>query len=105
MYNHNKAQQSKNRVHISWDILYLTLLFIMHSHQKIIFIGLCNSLFVVSPKEIALFNYVLNQVSITFIRELTVLYNRISLFMCEQVMFTNNLSLSNDSKNGSSNYD
>ena len=26
MYNHNKAQQSKNRVHISWDILYLPLL-------------------------------------------------------------------------------
>ena len=24
MYNHNKAQQSKNRVHISWDILYDT---------------------------------------------------------------------------------
>ena len=23
MYNHNKALQSKNRVHISWDILYL----------------------------------------------------------------------------------
>ena len=23
MYNHNKAQQSKNRVHISWDKLYL----------------------------------------------------------------------------------
>ena len=22
MYNHNKAQQSQNRVHISWDILY-----------------------------------------------------------------------------------
>ena len=22
MYNHNKAQQRKNRVHISWDILY-----------------------------------------------------------------------------------
>ena len=22
MYNHNKAQQSKNRVHISWEILY-----------------------------------------------------------------------------------
>ena len=22
MFNHNKAQQSKNRVHISWDILY-----------------------------------------------------------------------------------
>ena len=22
MYNHNKAQQSKNRVHICWDILY-----------------------------------------------------------------------------------
>ena len=25
MYNHNKAQQSKNRVHISWDILYSSL--------------------------------------------------------------------------------
>ena len=25
MYNHNKAQQSKNRVHISWDILYVSL--------------------------------------------------------------------------------
>ena len=24
MYNHNKAQQSKNRVHIYWDILYET---------------------------------------------------------------------------------
>ena len=23
MYNHNKAQQNKNRVHISWDILYV----------------------------------------------------------------------------------
>ena len=22
MYNHNKAQQSKNRVHITWDIQY-----------------------------------------------------------------------------------
>ena len=26
MYNHNKAQQSKNRVHIPWDILYLFIL-------------------------------------------------------------------------------
>ena len=26
MYNHNKAQQSKNRVHISWDILYMASL-------------------------------------------------------------------------------
>ena len=25
MYNHNKAQQSTNRVHISWDILYLII--------------------------------------------------------------------------------
>ena len=25
MYNHNKAQQSKNRVHISWDILYAAI--------------------------------------------------------------------------------
>ena len=29
MYNHNKAQQSKNRVHISRDILY------MHMHLGI----------------------------------------------------------------------
>ena len=27
MYNHNKAQQSKNRVHISWDILYVYKVF------------------------------------------------------------------------------
>ena len=27
MYNHNKAQQSKNRVHISWDILYSLMRF------------------------------------------------------------------------------
>ena len=26
MYNHNKAQQSKNHVHISWDILYYWVL-------------------------------------------------------------------------------
>ena len=25
MYNHNKAEQSKNHVHISWDILYKTV--------------------------------------------------------------------------------
>ena len=25
MYNHHKAQQSKNRVHISWDILYICI--------------------------------------------------------------------------------
>ena len=25
MYNHNKAQQSSNRVHISWDILYISI--------------------------------------------------------------------------------
>ena len=28
MYNHNKAQQSKNRVHISWDILYYQFIFL-----------------------------------------------------------------------------
>ena len=32
MYNHNKAQQSKNRVHISWDILY----FLKESHNRYI---------------------------------------------------------------------
>ena len=25
MYNHNKAQQNKKRVHISWDILYISI--------------------------------------------------------------------------------
>ena len=30
MYNHNKAQQSKNRVHISWDILYKLHIFMFH---------------------------------------------------------------------------
>ena len=47
MYNHNKAQQSKNRVHISWDILYhgyqpiatrfvpmLTIMFIDNHYQQ-----------------------------------------------------------------------
>ena len=28
MYNHNKAQQSKNLVHISWDILYIWWLWV-----------------------------------------------------------------------------
>ena len=32
MYNHNTAQQSKNRVHISWDILYITS--IMHCRLR-----------------------------------------------------------------------
>ena len=27
MYNHNKAQQSKNCVHISWYILYVTVIY------------------------------------------------------------------------------
>ena len=31
MYNHNKAQQSKNRVHISWDILYIE---VIPNHDK-----------------------------------------------------------------------
>ena len=31
MYNHNKAQQSKNRVHISWDILYSRAFSMIHS--------------------------------------------------------------------------
>ena len=32
MYNHNKPQQSKNRVHISWDILY-TINFVVVDRQ------------------------------------------------------------------------
>ena len=35
MYNHNKAQQSKNRVQISWDILYIQPYFsILGSRQS-----------------------------------------------------------------------
>ena len=30
MYNHNKAQQSKDRVHISWDILYVQITVSFH---------------------------------------------------------------------------
>ena len=33
MYNHNKAQQSKNRVHISWDILYVCIRKKIESNQ------------------------------------------------------------------------
>ena len=32
MYNHNKAQQSKNRVHISWDILYTPVVNMLYTH-------------------------------------------------------------------------
>ena len=32
LYNHNKAQQSKNRVHISWDILYVRVCFNMDTY-------------------------------------------------------------------------
>ena len=39
MYNHNKAQQSKNRVHISWGILYVgnivIRLFVFNSHEQL----------------------------------------------------------------------
>ena len=35
MYNHNRAQQSKNRVHISWDILYVLIhLFIIKMFES-----------------------------------------------------------------------
>ena len=44
MYNHNKAQQSKNRVHIYWDILYMESLCDVSSYfrfmnQKTIWYG------------------------------------------------------------------
>ena len=32
MYNHKKAQQSKNRVHISWDILWYNCLVTWKHH-------------------------------------------------------------------------
>ena len=35
MYNHNKAQQSKNRVHISWDILYIYV-FLIYSGELLL---------------------------------------------------------------------
>ena len=39
MYNHNKAQQSKNRVHISWDILYeMNDLSMQKTHWLLIYI-------------------------------------------------------------------
>ena len=41
MYNHNKAQQSKNRVHISWDILYVNL---MAADSRLITLNIENSL-------------------------------------------------------------
>ena len=35
MYNHNKAQQSKNRVLISWDILYSVCILIQISLKMV----------------------------------------------------------------------
>ena len=35
MYNHNKAQQSKNRVHISWDILFPSHNALLFDHECI----------------------------------------------------------------------
>ena len=46
MYNHNKAQQSKNRVHISWDILY-----VCKKTQKVIFLVLYSMGFFISTKQ------------------------------------------------------
>ena len=36
MYYHNKAQQSKNRVHISWDILYMLFYALAHGANFIV---------------------------------------------------------------------
>ena len=36
MYNHNKAQQSKNRVHISWGILYTQLSLAISQNKHLI---------------------------------------------------------------------
>ena len=33
MYNHNKAPQSKNRVHIYWDILYVIAHTAIHTYK------------------------------------------------------------------------
>ena len=35
MYNHNKSQQSKNRVHITWDILYAPVGGAYNVHQML----------------------------------------------------------------------
>ena len=44
MYNHNKAQQSKNRVHISWDILYIVTQSIIWSDCVQVYWCICASL-------------------------------------------------------------
>ena len=42
MYNHNKAKQSKKRVHISWDILYITIFIAYNLYiVTILFINCC----------------------------------------------------------------
>ena len=37
MYNHNEAQQSKIRVHISWDVLYVRY----YEHHSLTFYAIC----------------------------------------------------------------
>ena len=48
MYNHNKAQQSKNRVHISWDILYVgrssCVSYVLHIHGQNVKSKICHIL-------------------------------------------------------------
>ena len=52
MYNHNKAQQSKNRVHISWDILYSNDFFILialwHKYQFVLITAVVILIFPIS---------------------------------------------------------
>ena len=52
MNNHNKAQQSKNRVHISWDILYANSKHnIEVPHFGYEFRSLCSSLSIIANNE------------------------------------------------------
>ena len=59
MYNHNKAQQSKNHVHISWDILYYLarawnqakwVVLILILHQRVWFLECWNGPSIVGPQ-------------------------------------------------------
>ena len=57
MYNHNKAQQSKNRVHISWDILYSA-----RDLRQIIPVYVMKKLRLIAINKIIIFYYILENV-------------------------------------------
>ena len=73
MYNHNKAQQSKIRVHISWDILYgvgrvnsFSSWFIAFKHQ--LFIYFCFARHLTQWKQLSFGHLIISWYSL-FVRE------------------------------------